>query len=190
MLEEAGELLHELGGIGAGVSHLEAFVRLLAGEPELAEARLRTDVETLSSMSAGDVLATTTALLAQAVYAQGRTQEAGELCRMTERRAAMQDTMTQVIWRGVKAKVLAAGGDCDQAEALAREAVALAEPTDLLLLRGDAMLDLAEVLRTCERTEESDRAARSALELYELKGNATAAARVRAPLSHRPGGHQ
>jgi DNA-binding SARP family transcriptional activator len=187
LLEEAGELLHELGGIGSGVSHLEAFVRLLAEQPALAEPRLRADVETLSSMDAGDALATTTALLAQVVYAQGRRQEAGELCRMTESRAAAEDTITQVIWRSVQAKVLAHHGRCDEAEALAREAVAIAEPSDLLLHRGDAMLDLAEVLRTCERIEESGQAARTALELYELKGNAAAAARAR-PLLNQQGG--
>ena len=87
--------------------------------------------------------------------------------------------MTQVIWRGVKAKVLAREGSCEQAEALAREAVALIEPTDLLSHRGDAMLDLAEVLRTCSRTDESDRAGRAGLALYEQKGNAVGAARAR-----------
>jgi ATP/maltotriose-dependent transcriptional regulator MalT len=188
LLEQAGEMLHELGGIGSGVSHLETFVRLLAGQPALAEARLRADVETLSSMNAEAALATTTALLAQVVYAQGRTQEAGELSRMSERRAAAEDTTTQVLWRGVQAKVLASEDRCEEAEALAREAVALAEPTDLLLHRGDAMLDLAEVLRTCGRTEESDHAARTALQLYELKGNEAAADRARPLLSHRPGG--
>jgi ATP/maltotriose-dependent transcriptional regulator MalT len=188
LLQQAGEMLQELGGIGSGVSHLETWVRLLAGRPALAEARLRADIETLSSMNAGGALATTTALLAQVVYAQGRMEEAGELCQMTERRAAAEDTMTQVTWRGVQAKVLAHGGRCHDAEALAREAVALAEPTDLLLHRGDAMLDLAEVLRTCERPEESDHAARTALELYELKGNVAAAARARPLLSRRIGG--
>jgi tetratricopeptide (TPR) repeat protein len=188
LLDEAGELLRELGGIGSGVSHLEAFVRLLAGEPALAEPRLRADVETLTAMNADATLATTTALLAQAVYAQGRTEEAGELCRETERRAAAEDTMTQVIWRGVQAKVLAEAGHCEQAEALAREAVALAEPSDLLLHRGDAMLDLAEVLRMCDRAEAADGAARTAFELYELKGNAAAAARARPLIGHRTGG--
>ena len=66
-------------------------------------------------------------------------------------RGAADDTVTQVIWRGVRAKVLAREGSCEQAEALAREAVALIEPTDLLSHHGDAMLDLAEVLRTCSR---------------------------------------
>jgi tetratricopeptide (TPR) repeat protein len=186
LLEEAGELLRELGGIGSGVSHLEVWVRLLAGQPALAESRLRADVETLTAMSADDALATTTALLAQAVYAQERFQEAGELCQIARSRAAAEDTTTQVVWRGVQAKVLAHDGRCREAEALAREAVQLAEPTDLLSHRGDAMLDLAEVLRICDRTEESDQAARSGLELYELKGNA-AAARAR-PLLSRIGG--
>jgi DNA-binding SARP family transcriptional activator/class 3 adenylate cyclase/tetratricopeptide (TPR) repeat protein len=188
LLDQAGEMLRELGGLSSGVSHLEAFVRLLAGQPALAESRLRADVETLSSMSGGSALATTTALLAQAVYAQGRMREAGELCRMTDRRAAAEDIVTQVIWRGVQAKILAREGGCEEAEALAREAVALVEPTDLLSHRGDAMLDLADVLQTCARTEEASRASRAGIELYELKGNTVAAARARSLLPDRPGG--
>jgi len=188
LLAEASEILRELGGLSSGVSHLEALVRLLAGQPALAEAPLRADVETLSSMSGHSALATTTALLAQAVYAQGREREAGDLARMTDRYAAAEDTMTQAVWRGVQAKVLAREGRCDEAEALAREGIALVEPTDLLSARGDAMLDLAHVLRICDRTDESDRATRAGLALYELKGNAVAAARARSLLSDRPGG--
>ena len=139
-------------------------------------------------MSEGGALATTTALLAQAVFAQGRMDEAGELCRATDRRAAAEDIVTQTIWRGVEAKILAREGRCDEAEALAREAVALVEPTDLLSHRGDAMLDLADVLRTCGRPEESDRATRAGLALYERKGNVAAAARARSLLADRPGG--
>jgi tetratricopeptide (TPR) repeat protein len=188
LLDQANEILHELGGLGSGVSHLEAFVRLLAGQPALAEARLRADVETLSSMSDSAALATTTALLAQAVYAQGRMGEARELCRTTENRAAEDDVMTQAIWRGVQARILAREGRCEEAEALAREAVALVEPTDLLSHRGDAMLDLADVLRICDRTGEAARATRDGLALYVLKGNAAAAARARSLHGDRPGG--
>jgi hypothetical protein len=50
------------------------------------------------------------------------------------------------------------------------------------------MLDLADVLRICERTAESDRAARTGLALYELKGNTVAAARARSLLDDRSGG--
>ncbi len=174
LLDEASAILHELGGLSAGVSHLEAFARLLSGRPELAEAPLRADLETLQGMSEGGVLATTTALLAQAVYAQGRVAEAGELCRAIDARAVEHDTLTLAIWHGVHAKVLAREGRGDEAETLARQAVALLEPTDLLSLKADAMLDLAEVLNTG-----TDQLVADAVALYERKGNTTAAARAR-----------
>jgi ATP/maltotriose-dependent transcriptional regulator MalT len=188
LVGQAGELLEQLGGLGSGVSHLEAWVRLLAGQPALAEESLRADVETLASMSEGSALATTTALLAQAVFAQGRLREAGELCRRAEAIAAAEDTMTQSMWRGVLAKVLAREDRSEEAEALAREAVALVEPTDLLSHRGDAMLDLADVLRSCERKEEADRATRAGIAMYDLKGNAAAVDRAWLLLDERPGG--
>ena len=40
--------------------------------------------------------------------------------------------MTEAIWRGVKAKLIAREGRFEEAEAFAREAVALIAPTDLL----------------------------------------------------------
>jgi ATP/maltotriose-dependent transcriptional regulator MalT len=122
------------------------------------------------------------------VFAQGRMQEAAELSRKTGELAAAEDTMTQAIWRGVQAKVLAREGRGEEALALAREAVALVEPTDLLSHRGDAMLDLADVLLTCAHAEEADRATRTGLAMYELKGNAVAAARARSLLNDRQGG--
>ena len=189
LLDQANKILCELGGLGTGVSHLEAWTSLLAGRPELAEASLREDVETLSSMAdgGGGTLATTTALLAQAVFAQGRFDEADELCEMTDAIAGADDVWTQVIRRGVQAKLFARRGRCDEAEALAREAVALLDATDLLLQRADAMLDLAEVHRICARPEEADRQTRNGLALYELKGNDVAAARARARLQSQGG---
>ena len=184
LLAEANETLHQLGSLGGSVNHHEALVRLLAGQPALAERPLRAGVATLASMNDSALLATTNAMLAQAVYAQGRLREADELCREAALGGAADDTVTQVIWRGVRAKVLAREGSSEQAEALARQAVALIEPTDLLLHHGDVMLDLAEVLRTGSRPEDSDRAGRAALALYEQKGNAVGAARARSLLNN------
>jgi tetratricopeptide (TPR) repeat protein len=177
LLEEAGAILHELGGLLGGVSHLEALARLVAGQPELAEAALRTGSEKVGAMSG--VLATTNAMLAQAVYAQGRVEEAGELCRSIDADAVADDMLTRAVWHGTHAKVLAHEGRGEEAEALAREAVALVEGTDLLSHRGDAMLDLADVLTTCGRAADAERAIAAALALYERKGNAAAAARAR-----------
>jgi class 3 adenylate cyclase/tetratricopeptide (TPR) repeat protein len=187
LLAEANETLHQLGSLHSSVSHIEALIRLHARRPALAEATLRADVQTLEAMNAGDLLATTTAMLAQAVYDQGRLAEADALCQAAADGAARDDIVTQVIWRGVKGKVLAADGDGQRAEALAREAVALVEPTDLRSHHADAMLDLAEVLRACGRDAQSEQAIRTGLSLYENKGNAAGAARARALLGQRGG---
>ena len=188
LLQEANETIHQLGSLHSSVSHIEALVRLQAGEPARAERLLRAGMETLASMNAGDLLATTIALLAQAVYAQGRMGEADELCRRAAGSAASDDIVTQVICRGVEAKILAGEGHCDRAAAVAHDAVALVEPTELLSLRGDAMLDLAEVLRACGRAGESQRALQAGLALYEKKGNTPGAARARGLLGDRAGG--
>jgi tetratricopeptide (TPR) repeat protein len=186
-LQQANETLHQLRSLHSTPSHIEPLIRLLADRPALAEIRLRADVEALTPMGAGGLLATTIALLAQAVFAQRRPAEADELCQDAAGAAPTDDIFTQVIWRGVRAKVLAAEGRCDQAESLAREAVALVQPTDYLSLHGDAMLDLAEVLRACGRTDDSDRAVRTGLSLYENKGNAIGAARARALIRSKGG---
>lgn len=186
-LQQANETLHQLRSLHSTPSHIEPFIRLLADRPALAEIRLRADVEALAPMGAGGLLATTTAILAQAVFAQGRVTEADELCQDAAGAAPTDDILTHVIWRGVRAKILAAEGRCDQAESLAREAVALVQPTDLLSFHADAMLDLAEVLRACGRTDDSDRAVRTGLSLHENKGNAIGAARARSLIRSRGG---
>ena len=189
LLAEAGAILDELAGLGAGISHLEAFVRLLAGQPGRAEALLREDVELLAAMVEGSALATTKALLARAVLAQGRPEEAAELAAEAGRLTAPQDVLTQGLWRGARARALAQAGRHDEALAFAHEAVAVLEPTDLLSHRGDAMLDLAAVLSMSERREESERAARAAVALFERKGNAVAAERAQQLLpTNRQGG--
>ena len=74
-------------------------------------------------------------------------------------------------WRGPRAKVLARRGELDAAERLAREAVSLAGQTDFLNLHGNALLDLATVLRHSRRLGDAAAAADAANALYERKGN-------------------
>ena len=175
-LRQANAILDEFGGLASHVPHYEAIVRMLGGQPERAEAVLRADIGPLESMSGTSTLATTTAMLAQAVYAQGRVAEAAELCRTTAHATATDDVFTQVIYLGVQAKCLARDGRCADAERMARAAVALAEPTDLLALKADAMLDLVQVHRTCAQTDAARHALGASLALCRSKGNSTAAA--------------
>jgi len=179
LVGEANEILGELGRMEEAVSHHEALVELLAGRPAEAEARLRPGYEKLERMGERTRLGTTAAMLAQALFDQDRHREAEELCQASERIAAPDDVVTQALWRGVWAKIRARAGELDEAEALAREAVRILEPTDLLTDRGNALLDLAEVLRLGGRAAEADMIARGGLELYERKGNLVSAARAR-----------
>ena len=105
LIREGDEILDELARMESAVSHHEALVEMLAGRPEEAEARLRPGYEKLERMGEHELLATTAALLAQAVYAQGRPEEADELCRVSERIAAPEDIVTQVMWRGMRARI-------------------------------------------------------------------------------------
>jgi tetratricopeptide (TPR) repeat protein len=186
-VHDANETLDQLGGLNSSVYHQEALVRLLAGQPALAEVPLRAGIDRLTPMGDSGLLATTTAMLAQAVYAQGRMREADELCELTAGAAAADDIVTQVIWRGVRAKILARSDRCEDAEALARQAIELMEKTDLLSYHGDAMLDLAEVLRTCSREDAADSAVQAGLALYESKGNIASTERARSLLGDRAG---
>jgi Flp pilus assembly protein TadD len=90
--------------------------------------------------------------------------------------------ITQVLWRGVRARCLAVGDGLDEAERLAREAVTLAERTDFVNQRADALVDLGIVLGRVGRGEDAQAAFLNAILLYEDKGNVVAARRVRSDL--------
>ena len=83
-----------------------------------------------------------------------------------------------MLWRQVQALVHAHRGEHAQAEPLAREAVAISEPTDALNFQGDALCDLAEVLAAAGRVEEAGVALAQALERYERKKNLAMVAQV------------
>jgi tetratricopeptide (TPR) repeat protein len=180
LVTEANAILAELGRMEQAVSHHEAQIEMLAGRLETTEERLRSGYEALERMGEHAVLATTAADLARVVLEQGRDAEAAALCAASERLAAPEDVATQAMWRGVRARLLAGEGEPARAEALAREAVALIDPTDLLNDRADVLLDLAAVLYRGGRAEEAGRIRERAIALYEAKGNRISAARARA----------
>jgi hypothetical protein len=115
----------------------------------------------------------------------GRPDEALRAAMASRAIAADDDLFAQVRWRGAAARSLAAQGAVDEAERLAAEAVELATPTDMLTMRGDALLDRAAVAEAAGRPDDARRAALAALELYRAKGNRPGAARAEAA-AHAP----
>jgi tetratricopeptide (TPR) repeat protein len=183
LLGEANTLLEELGRLyTVGIAQFEVMVELLAGQPAAAEMRLRDAYERLDEMGEKALFASTAAMLAQAIYAQGRYEEAGEFCRASREAAAADDLSAQVEWRAIAAKLLAQRGETAEAETLAREAVELVARTDFLRTHGDVLLDLGEVLALGGEPQQAAAAFRAGLELYEQKGDTVMAGRARARL--------
>ena len=160
-----------------------ADVEWLAGDLEAAERALRDGYDALGALGELGHRATVAALLARVLQARGTTEDAETFARLVEETASEQDLWSQVLYRLTRARLAAAAGRHADAEELARAAVAVVEETDLLDLHGDALLELAEVLRLAGREPEARDEAERSLALYELKGNTVAADRARALLA-------
>jgi DNA-binding SARP family transcriptional activator len=175
------KILDELGlrVTAASASETEGLVELLAGDPVAAERKLRSGYQQLEEMGETFTRANLAALLAQALHAQSRDEEALAVTELGELAPATDDVSAQVHLKAARAKVLARVGGIAEAEGLAREAVALARTTDFLVMWGDALADLAEVLRHAGRPGEAVPLLEEALQLYERKGNTVSAGRVR-----------
>jgi tetratricopeptide (TPR) repeat protein len=160
----------------ASAAETYAFVELLAGEPRAAERELRLGYERLEEMGETSTSANLAALLAQALHAQGRDAEA---VAVTELTPGTHDVSAQVHLRAVRAKALGRVGRVDEAEELGRDAVARARESDFVVMWGDALCDLADVLEHAGRAAEALPLLDEAVQLYDTKGNIVAAERAR-----------
>ena len=160
--------LDELGrGLNYAARQTEPFVEMLAGNFATAErsppGRLRRARGDGRERSALDDVGTPLACDPRA----GRHDEAERFTRWPRSSASRDDVMTQIVWRGVRARVAAGRGDVDEGERLAREAVTLAGQTDFLNFHADALLDLVAVLDATGRTAETSPIVEEAVRLYE-----------------------
>jgi class 3 adenylate cyclase/predicted ATPase len=167
------------------VANAAGAIELLAGDALAAERELRAACERLEEMGELGYLSSAVPPLLEALYRQGRDDEALLLSERwrPDRLTAPEDVDAQVGWRAVRAKLLARRGDLADAEALAREASALAARTEDIELRAKALGDLAEVLGLAGRVGESTAALTEALRLHERKGNVPAAAALQTRLA-------
>ena len=152
-------------------SLVPAGIELLAGDPVAAERELRYGYDTLAAMGETWVRATIAAYLAAVLAQLERNDEAIALTRESEENSSDDDVVTQVVWRGARARALAQT-DPAAAKALALAAVERALATDFLDLRAGAYVDLAAVA--------DPSAAAAAVMEYERKGNVVGAERARA----------
>ena len=185
LLAEARQVDEDLGLRVAAASiggHFEGPLEMLAGEYERAAELMQTSYEQMTATGDRAFSSTVAAWLAAALLELGRDEEAWRYATTARETAALDDVASQVDGRRVQARLLARRGDLPAAEALGREVVAMAAATDYLITHGDALVDLAHVLRTSGKPSEAMEAARAGLELYERKGVIPSVDRTRALL--------
>ena len=162
---------------------LAVEVGLLLGDAEFAEREFRAGYEFLEATGERGIRSTIAADLAEALYRLDRKAEAEHFADLSLELTSTDDIASQVRGRAVKAKLLAAEGEYEAADHLAREAVRLSDDTDDLFIRGQVLMALAEVLRLGGRDADAIPALRQAAELSERKGNVVTAQEARARLS-------
>jgi len=185
MIAEAAAVLDEtMSSVASGSAEsFSCWVELLNGETAEAERLARRSYETLDREGERSNWQMAAAYLARALCNQGRYQEAVELTEATKSLANTNGNVWGLLnWLGAQAKIVAAQGDVEQAERLARQAVTVAERTDTIDVYAESLLDLAQVLRTAGKPEEAKPLVERALELWIRWGAPLAAARTRAIL--------
>lgn len=171
MLASARRSLEGLGHTH-GLLETDLFsgiVDLVADQPVDAEVVLRRAYDGFVARGVGADAAQAAALLARAVLAQGRVDEAIALTEDSERLAGV-DLKAAIAWRAVRAEALARHRRPSEALENASAAVALADATDALIDQADAHLALALVLREAGDARAAEQEARRAVDLYGRKG--------------------
>jgi class 3 adenylate cyclase len=147
-----------------------AMIAIYAGDPGRAEPEAREALDILEQMGERDYYSTVAACFAELLYVLGRDGEAEEWTHQSEDAASEDDVVSQARWRATRAKVLARGGEIDEALRLSGEAVELARSAELLELTGGTLRDQAEVLALAGRADDARPVLEEALRFYRRKG--------------------
>jgi len=180
--EEALARARELGAEWSIVS-IQMYwgsAMLMLDDAAGADEHLRVAVDSLRAMGERSMRSTAAALLAEALYRQGRYAESMAATLESEETTAADDLASQMAWRGVRAKLLAGQADLPGAILLAEEAIAFADKTDFVNMAADAHLDCAIVLQMAGDEIGAEAQAAIADTLLGSKTNTAARARVEA----------
>jgi tetratricopeptide (TPR) repeat protein len=180
LAEARSNHLREVAGDSFYVSHYYLWlIAMIEGDRQRA---CRHNAELIDGMSsAASVAAAFRLMLARELCYLGRFEDAEPLLRQAQ--TVPPRASVRVLAPSVEALLLAAHGELQQAEALARTAVATAEAeTDSPWFQGWAYEDLVTVLVRAGRIDEAREALERSLALWERKGCLACAARVRAQI--------
>jgi class 3 adenylate cyclase len=149
-----------------------------SGSPEAAEPDLRSCYE-FSRERGGEIWGREAANFARVLLDLGRIDEADHVTMTIADGTPEHEVESQIVWRSVRSRVLAARGDGAGGMDLARESVRLAEGTDFISLLAPALLDLAWCQRSVDEPGDTELAER-ATALFKGKGDRVGASISRA----------
>jgi len=166
-LEELGEV----AALGASALVFLGGTEAVLGGWERARELFREGLEfTRDRPSLRDWHGYFLARLGEVALATGATDRAAVLAERARVTGVETDVDTAIWWRRVAARALSVQGHPRKAQRLGREALAIVDDTDDVLLRSGARLDLAEVRQRAGRAAEALLLVHGALELLDLKG--------------------
>ena len=147
-------------------------VELVAGNPATAAELGAEGFRQLEQLGEHSFQSLAAAYVARALYDLGRLEQSRRMGRPRDATCGSSDAAApQMLWRQVRARVLARRDEHAEAERLAREAVAIGDETDCLNWQGDAYADLAEVLLLSGKADEAKATLEQALQRYDRKEN-------------------
>jgi class 3 adenylate cyclase/tetratricopeptide (TPR) repeat protein/type II secretory pathway predicted ATPase ExeA len=158
-----------------------AFIELLAEQPDEAIPEVTDACATFERIGERGRLSTAAALLARLLCELGLDEESARYAEISQDAASPDDVVSQVLWRGVRARLLARAG-ARQAEELAGTGVEMVRHTDFLMLHGDALCARADVLARLGRPGQAVADLEEAAVLFERKGIRPAVGGVRRAL--------
>jgi class 3 adenylate cyclase/tetratricopeptide (TPR) repeat protein len=171
-----------------GLRHLRAhstdvavLVEMLAGEYEAAEREARAAYAVLEGMGDRTFQSAEAHLIARALEAQGRADEAEEWLAIANDPVDQTDPEVLVL----EAQIMARRGLLDDAERLAQSALDHGGESPVPNF-GDPRFMLAQILARTGRTEEARQAAEQSLRRYEAKGIVPLMEKARALLAEIP----
>jgi class 3 adenylate cyclase/tetratricopeptide (TPR) repeat protein len=145
-------------------------VELAAGNAEAAEQALRSSFDLLTQMGLKGSLGESAVPLADALFEQGRHDEAARMLETVPEELASGDASTEAPRLCVRAKLFAAQGWHEHAERAIRRASRLVLRTDWACLETDTLIAQAAVLRLADRLGEAVPSLRDALAIAKQKG--------------------
>ena len=162
-------------------------IELLAGDPAAAERYLREGYEACHAMGEQGYLSSLAGLLAEALYAQGRLDQAQQMTEEAQATATPGDIDAQARWRATRAKLLARRGQFPAARTLLDEAAALVSPTSWAALQAEILMAQAEMDRLAGAPRRAEASLRAALRLYQDRHATPLADRAAAALASLTG---